>query len=107
MENSLARDLEKLTIMIDRHYEEVRAGEPSSTREVKQVILQMIKKTRKVDENSQEAKEWGAVKLTFETCQNLSDSQRKVETVESVKKQLEDSNIELRGLQQAEVQYQM
>eukprot|EP01050_Picozoa_sp_SAG11_P019519 SAG11_NODE_3121_length_2670_cov_190.799378_2_plen_414_part_00 len=106
MDNSLARDLEKLTLLVDRHYEEVRASEPCSTREVKQVIIQMIKKTRKVDENSQEAKEWGEAKLTFETCQNLYDSQREVEIVESVKKQLEDSNIELRGLQQAEVQYQ-
>eukprot|EP01050_Picozoa_sp_SAG11_P055085 SAG11_NODE_33466_length_277_cov_0.584270_1_plen_51_part_01 len=37
VDNSLARDLEKLTLLIDRHYEEVRTSEPCSTREVKQV----------------------------------------------------------------------
>eukprot|EP01050_Picozoa_sp_SAG11_P028347 SAG11_NODE_7541_length_1131_cov_1.667636_1_plen_58_part_00 len=57
MDNNLARDLEKLTPLIDRHYEEIMTTEPFSTREVKRVIMGMIKKTRKVDENSQAAPE--------------------------------------------------
>eukprot|EP01050_Picozoa_sp_SAG11_P004741 SAG11_NODE_310_length_10927_cov_19.887514_7_plen_500_part_00 len=104
--NDLLNGMRKMSRLIDLNYDKVMSTAPSSTGEVKKVILGMIKKVRQEEDTSGEAKEWGGVKMTFEECERLYQTQHKIETVETVKQELEQMTLEYKGLQDAEVKYQ-